>query len=74
MRAMRISYIEITTKGVWEPRIIFNHMACQNYEGVSIFWLRRTAALDGEESAIEHWQIKCDGKKRGIVEVLKDDT
>jgi hypothetical protein len=57
-----------------EARIIFNHMVSQNYEGASIFWLRRMAALDGEEEAIEHWQIKRDGKKRGIVEVLKDDT
>jgi hypothetical protein len=57
-----------------EARIIFNHMAAQNYEGASIFWLRRMAALDGEDAAIEHWQIKRDGKKRGIVEVLKDDT
>ena len=57
-----------------EARIIFNHMAAQNYEGASIFWLRRMAALDGEEAAIEHWQIKRDGKKRGIVEVLRNDT
>ena len=57
-----------------EIRIIFNHMAAQNYEGASIFWLRRLAALDGEEAAIEHWQIKRDGKKRGIVEVLINDT
>jgi hypothetical protein len=57
-----------------EALIIFNHMAAQNYEGASIFWLRRMAALDGEEAAIEHWQIKRDGKKRGIVEVLKHDT
>ena len=57
-----------------EAQIIFNHMAAQNYEGASIFWLRRMAALDGEDAAIEHWQIKRDGKKRGIVEVLKHDT
>jgi hypothetical protein len=57
-----------------ETRIIFDHMASQNYEGASIFWLRRMAALEGEEAAVEHWQIKRDGKKRGIVEVLKDDT
>ena len=55
-------------------RILFDHMVAQNYEGSSIFWLRRMAALDGEETAIEHWQIKRDGKKRGIVEVLKIDT
>jgi len=57
-----------------ETRIIFDHLAAQNYEGASIFWLRRMAALDGEEGAIEHWQIKRDGKKRGIVEVLINDT
>jgi hypothetical protein len=57
-----------------EARIIFDHMVAQNYEGASIFWLRRMAALDGEEAAIEHWQIKRDGQKRGIVEVLLNDT
>lgn len=57
-----------------EARIIFDHMDAQNYEGARIFWLRRMAALDGEEAAIEHWQIKRDGKKRGIVEVLINDT
>jgi hypothetical protein len=56
-----------------EARIIFDHMAAQNYEGASICWLRRMAVLDGEEAAIEHWQIKRDGKKRGIVEVLIND-
>ena len=57
-----------------EARIIFAHMDSQNYEGASIFWLRRMAALDGEEAAIEHWQIKRNGKKRGIVEVLTNDS
>jgi hypothetical protein len=32
------------------------------------------AALEGEEASIKHWQIKRDGKKRGIVEVLINDT
>jgi len=59
---------------VGEARIIFNHLATQNYEGASIFWLRRMAAIDGEEAAIKHWQIKRDGNKRGIVEVLINDT
>jgi len=57
-----------------EARIFFDHIAAQNYEGASIFWVRRMAALDGEEAAIEHWQIKRDGKKRGIVEVLENDS
>jgi hypothetical protein len=57
-----------------EARIIFDHMAAQNYEGASIFWVRRMVALGGEEGAIEQWQIKRDGKKRGIVEVLTHDS
>ena len=57
-----------------EARILFDHMAAQNYEGASIFWVRRLAAFDGEEAAIKHWQLKRDGKKRGIVEVLTYDS
>lgn len=57
-----------------EARILFDHLAAQNYEGVSIFWLRCVAALDGEDAAVEHWQIKRDGKRRGIVEVLLHDS
>ncbi len=56
-----------------EARILFDHMPAQNYEGASIFWLRRMGALDGEDVSIEHWQVRRDGKKRGIVEVLKHD-
>ena len=57
-----------------EARILFDHMAAQNYEGASIFWVRRLAAFDGEETAIKNWQLKRDGKKRGIVEVLTHDS
>jgi hypothetical protein len=53
--------------------IIFDHMAAQNAEGASVFWIRRMAAIGGEQEAIEHWQIKRDQTKRGIVEVINDD-
>lgn len=53
-----------------EATIIFNHLHAQNYEGASIFWIRRLAALEGEDAAIEHWQIKRDGTTRGIIEVI----
>jgi len=49
-------------------------MAAHNYEGASIFWVRHLAAFDGEEAAIKHWQLKRNGKKRGIVEVLIHDS
>ena len=56
-----------------ETAIIFDHIAAQNAEGASIFWIRRMAAIDNEQAAIEHWQIKRNKYLRGIVEVLSDD-
>ena len=56
-----------------EPAIVFDHIAAQNVEGASVFWIRRMAAIDSEETAIEHWQIKRDKSRRGIVEVIKND-
>lgn len=41
--------------------------------GASIFWLRRFAAIGGEQTAIEDWQFKRDGTRRGIVEVTSRD-
>lgn len=56
-----------------ETALIFDHVTAQNYEGASIFWLRRLAALGGEKATVEYWQLKQDGTKRGIVEVIKND-
>jgi len=56
-----------------EARLVFDHTAAQNLLGASVFWLRRAAALGGEEAAIAHWQTKRDGNKRGILEVLDHD-
>jgi len=51
--------------------LVFDHAAAQNLLGASVFWVRKAAALGGEEATIAHWQIKRDGGKRGIVEVTK---
>jgi len=56
-----------------EAAIIFNHTSAQNYEGASIFWVRRMAAFGGEDEAVAFWQVKRDGEKRGIVEVISND-
>ena len=56
-----------------EARVLFDHIAAQNYEGTSIFWLRSMSSRDGEDSTVNHWQLKRDGTKRGIVEVLIND-
>jgi len=39
-----------------------------------VFWLRRLAALGGEEQAITGWQIKRDGTYRGIIEIVEEQT
>src|SRR5437016_576427 len=56
-----------------EQVIIFDNMAAQNSEGASIFWIRRLAAIGGEQAALEDWQIKRDRSRRGIVEVIIND-
>jgi hypothetical protein len=56
-----------------ESALVFDHVAAQNYEGASIFWIRCLAALEGERAAGEHWQLKRNGTQRGIVEVIEND-
>ena len=47
-----------------------NRKLAQDRFGGSIFWVRKLAALGGEQTAIEHWQIKRDGTQRCIVEIV----
>ncbi|MGH7492573.1 MAG: DUF6932 family protein [bacterium] len=42
---------------VGEAQILFDHLLCQAHFGASVFWVRRMAALGGEQSAIDDWQI-----------------
>ena len=53
--------------------VVFRQSTAQNWLGASIFWLRRLAAIGGEQAAIEDWQFKRDGTRRGIVEVISRD-
>lgn len=52
-----------------EARLLFEHAFAQNYFGASIFWVRRMAALGGD-AVIKDWQLKRDGTRRGIVEII----
>ncbi|HEV8636128.1 MAG TPA: hypothetical protein VG370_18040 [Chloroflexota bacterium] len=52
--------------------LVLDHGVAQAYFGASVFWLRRLAALGGEDVAVAHWQIKRDGTRRGIVDVVDD--
>lgn len=56
-----------------ETEIIFDHLAAQEYEGASVFWLKKSGAIGGEQRAAEDWQIKRDKTRRGIVEVIGRD-
>ena len=53
-----------------DARLLFEHAAAQSHFGCSVFWVRRVAAMGGEQAAIEDWQIKRDGTDRGIVEII----
>ena len=57
-----------------EAALIFDHQEAQNVLGASIFWIRRLAAIGGEQKAVEDWQIKRDKTRRGIVEVIYNDS
>ncbi len=52
-----------------ESRLVFDHSAADAHFGASVFWMRRLAALGGEQEAVEFWQTKRDGGLRGIVEI-----
>lgn len=52
-----------------EARLLFDHGTAQGHFGCSVFWVRRLAAIGGEQAAVEDWQIKRDGTARGIIEI-----
>ncbi|MFQ5853218.1 MAG: hypothetical protein ACE5JU_21885 [Candidatus Binatia bacterium] len=54
-----------------EAQGLFDHAVAQARYGASIFWIR-PGLLIGEsvEDFIDYWQIKRDGSKRGIIEVV----
>lgn len=56
-----------------ETAMIFHHLTTENKIGASVFWMRRLSIPDSEQKLIEHWQIKRDHTRRGIVEVTSRD-
>ena len=54
-----------------ESRGLVDHAVAQARYGASIFWLRPGLLVGGSvEDFIAYWQVKRDGSKRGIVEVI----
>lgn len=58
---------------VGETRLLFEHGTAQTHFGCSLFWIRRLAALDGEQATIEHWQVKRNRDLRGIIEIVGEE-
>ncbi len=54
-----------------EAALLFDHSAADAHFGASVFWVRRLAAMGGEQSLVEYWQNKRGGGKRGIVEIVE---
>lgn len=55
-----------------EARLLFDHTLAQTRFGASVFWLRRLAVLDGEQTTLSHWQITREGCYRSIVEIIPE--
>lgn len=54
-----------------EQALVFDHALADSHLGASVFWIRRMAALGGEQTMIEYWQTKRGGGLRGIVELVE---
>jgi len=54
-----------------EVRGLFDHAVAQARYGVSIFWVRLGLLFcESIEDFVAYWQIKRDGSRRGIIEVI----
>ncbi len=57
-----------------EAALVFQHLEAHARFGASIFWTRRSGALEGEQAMIESWQVRREGGHRGVVEILPEET
>ena len=57
-----------------EAALLFDHAAEDAHFGASVFWVRRTTALGGEQATVEYWQGKRGGGRRGIIEIVEDSN
>jgi len=53
-----------------EERGSFDHQQADRRFGASIFWVRPGMLFEPLSQFVESWEIKRDGTKRGIVEVI----
>ena len=55
-----------------ESALLFDHAAADVHFGASVFWVRRLAAVGGEQATVEYWQAKRGGGQRGIIEIVEE--
>jgi hypothetical protein len=53
-----------------EAQSLFDHTAAQAQFGASVFWFRQLGCFEGEQAAVEYWQVRREGGLRGIVEIV----
>jgi hypothetical protein len=57
-----------------EAALPFRHLEAGAHFGASVFWTCRSGALGGEQVMIEYWQVRREGGRRGIVEIVKEGS
>lgn len=55
-----------------EAALVFQHLEADAHFGASVFWTCRSGAIGGEQAMMENWQVRREGGRRGIVEVVRD--
>ena len=55
-----------------EAALLFQHMEADAHFGASVFWAKRSGALGGEQAMVEYWQVRREGGRRGIVEIVPE--
>ena len=57
-----------------EVALVFDQQKAQSVLGASVFWIRKQIIFSNEQEIVEGWQIKRDRSRRGIVEVIHNDS
>jgi hypothetical protein len=57
-----------------EASLPFQHLEAEAHFGASAFWTRRSGAIGGEQAMIEYWQVRREGGRRGIVEIVREGS
>lgn len=57
-----------------EAALVFDPQKTQEVFGASVFWICKQGAITNEQEAVEDWQFKRDNSRRGIVEVIPNDS